>query len=126
MGYTGQAYLTMGDPYLFASAAAVAVGGASILGGNGHYIGTVAGAFVLTLLNALLILFNLGVGYLDIAYGSYSLRPPTSPLRGSPGGDGLVRGRRGIVDLRVHDVPGAGRPYLPWDGEADRGRYAQA
>ena len=69
MGYTGQAYLTMGDPYLFASAAAVAVGGASILGGNGHYIGTVAGAFVLTLLNVLLILFNLGVGYLDIAYG---------------------------------------------------------
>src|SRR5579862_467190 len=70
MGYTGQAYLTMGDPYLFASAAAVAVGGASILGGNGHYIGTVAGAFVLTLLNALLILFNLGTGYLDIAYGA--------------------------------------------------------
>jgi ribose transport system permease protein len=69
MGFNGQAFLTMGDPYLFSSAAAVAVGGASILGGNGHYIGTVAGALVLTLLNALLVLFSLGTGYLLISYG---------------------------------------------------------
>ena len=69
MGFNGQAFLTMGDPYLFASAAAVAVGGASILGGNGHYIGTVAGALVLTLLNALLVLFSLGTGWLLISYG---------------------------------------------------------
>jgi ribose transport system permease protein len=73
MGYNGQAFLTMGDPYLFASAAAVAVGGASILGGNGHYLGTVAGALVLTLLNALLVLFNLGTGYLLISYGAVLL-----------------------------------------------------
>ena len=39
-GYTGQAYLGMGDPYLFTSIAAVAIGGASILGGSGHYLGT--------------------------------------------------------------------------------------
>jgi ribose transport system permease protein len=73
MGFNGQAFLTMGDPYLFASAAAVAVGGASILGGNGHYIGTVAGALVLTLLNALLVLFSLGTGYLLISYGAVLL-----------------------------------------------------
>ena len=41
----------MGDPYLFTSIAAVAIGGASILGGSGHYIGTIAGAFVLTILD---------------------------------------------------------------------------
>ena len=35
-GYTAQAYLGMGDPYLFTSIAAVAIGGASILGGSGH------------------------------------------------------------------------------------------
>ena len=73
MGFNGQAFLTMGDPYLFASAAAVAVGGASILGGNGHYLGTVAGALVLTLLNALLVLFSLGTGYLLISYGAVLL-----------------------------------------------------
>jgi ribose transport system permease protein len=33
-GYSGQAYLGMGDPYLFTSIAAVAIGGASILGAD--------------------------------------------------------------------------------------------
>ncbi len=37
-GYTAQAYLGMGDPYLFTSIAAVAIGGASILGGSGTYL----------------------------------------------------------------------------------------
>lgn len=69
MGFTGQAFLTMGDPYLFSSAVAVAVGGASILGGSGHYAGTVAGALVLTLVASLLPLFSLGTAWLQIAYG---------------------------------------------------------
>jgi ribose transport system permease protein len=73
MGYNGQAFLTMGDPFLFASAAAVAVGGASILGGSGNYVGTVAGALVLTILSALLIVFSLGAGWLLIAYGAVLL-----------------------------------------------------
>jgi ribose transport system permease protein len=73
MGYSGQAYLTMGDPYLFASAAAVAVGGASILGGSGNYVGTVAGALVLTILSALLVVFSLEAGWLLIAYGAVLL-----------------------------------------------------
>jgi ribose transport system permease protein len=72
-GFIDQAYLGMGDPYLFASAAAVAVGGASILGGDGHYVGTIAGALVLTLLQALLLLFSLGTGYLMISYGAVLL-----------------------------------------------------
>lgn len=69
MGFNGQAFLTMGDPYLFSSAVAVAVGGASILGGSGHYAGTIAGAIVLTLIASLLPLFNLGAAWLQIAYG---------------------------------------------------------
>jgi len=68
-GYTGQAYLGMGDPYLFTSIAAVAIGGASILGGSGHYIGTIAGAFVLTILTGLLPALNLSNGALLIVYG---------------------------------------------------------
>jgi ribose transport system permease protein len=69
MGYTGQAFLTMGDQYLFAAAVAVAVGGASILGGQGHYVGTVAGALILTLVAAILPLFGLGTADIQIAYG---------------------------------------------------------
>ena len=69
MAFTGCAYFTLGDPYLFATAAAVAVGGASILGGSGHYIGTVAGALVLTLMVSLLTLLDVGQAWLNIAYG---------------------------------------------------------
>lgn len=69
MGYTGQAFLTMGDQYLFSSAVAVAVGGASILGGEGHYVGTVAGALILTLIAAILPLFGLGSADVQISYG---------------------------------------------------------
>jgi ribose transport system permease protein len=69
-GYTAQAYLGMGDPYLFTSIAAVAVGGASILGGSGHYLGTIAGAFALTILTGLLPALNLSTGALLVVYGA--------------------------------------------------------
>jgi ribose transport system permease protein len=68
-GYSGQAYLGMGDSYLFTSIAAVAIGGASILGGSGHYTGTIAGALVLTILSGLLPALNLSSGALLIVYG---------------------------------------------------------
>ena len=68
-GYSGEAYLGMGDPYLFTSIAAVAIGGASILGGSGHYIGTIAGALVLTILTGLLPALNLSSGALLVVYG---------------------------------------------------------
>ncbi len=67
-GYYNQAYLGMGDPYLFASVAAVAIGGAPITGGSGHYLGTVAGALILTLLAGLLPILNLAQGWLNIIY----------------------------------------------------------
>ena len=72
-GYTAQAYLGMGDPYLFTSIAAVAIGGASILGGSGYYIGTIAGAFVLTILTGLLPALRLSNGALLIVYGAVIL-----------------------------------------------------
>ncbi len=72
-GYSGQAYLGMGDPYLFTSVAAVAIGGASILGGSGHYLGTIAGALVLTILTGLLPALNLSSGALLIVYGAVIL-----------------------------------------------------
>lgn len=72
-GYSGQAYLGMGDPYLFTSIAAVAIGGASILGGSGHYVGTIAGALVLTILAGLLPALGLSAGALMIVYGGVIL-----------------------------------------------------
>lgn len=68
-GYVGTTYLEIGAPYLFTSIAAVIVGGASILGGRGTYWGTVAGALTLTVLSAMLPLFNLSSADLEIVYG---------------------------------------------------------
>lgn len=68
-GYSRQAYLGMGDPYLFTTIAAVAIGGASILGGTGSYLGTIAGTLVLTVLNGVLPIFRLEAGALRIIYG---------------------------------------------------------
>jgi ribose transport system permease protein len=48
---------------------AVAVGGASILGGKGHYLGTVAGALILTLVAAILPLYGLITADIQISYG---------------------------------------------------------
>jgi ribose transport system permease protein len=69
LGFLGQAFVNMGDEYLFSSAVAVAVGGASILGGRGHYVGTVAGAIILTLIAANLNLLSLGQSAIQISYG---------------------------------------------------------
>jgi ribose transport system permease protein len=68
-GYVGQAYLSLGDPFLFPAIAAVAIGGASILGGTGSYVGTVAGALVLAILGAMLPLLDLKTAWLSIVYG---------------------------------------------------------
>jgi len=72
-GFAGQTYLTIGDPYLFTTVAAVVVGGASILGGRGIYAGTVAGAAILTLLTNLLVILNLQAGALEMIYGGVIL-----------------------------------------------------
>ena len=68
-GYAKQSYLGMGNPFLFTSIAAVAIGGASILGGTGSYLGTVAGALILTILTGLLPIFRLDDGALRVIYG---------------------------------------------------------
>lgn len=68
-GYSQQAFGNLGDPYLFASVAAVAIGGASILGGRGSYVGTVAGAMFLTVLAAMLPILKLNPAWLSILYG---------------------------------------------------------
>lgn len=54
VGNTGVVFISLGDPYLFPSIAAVAVGGTLLSGGKGSYWGTMAGAVVLTLITSLL------------------------------------------------------------------------
>ncbi len=51
-GKIGRTGLGMGDPYMFMSVAAVAIGGTSMLGGSGHFFGTIAGAMFLATLQA--------------------------------------------------------------------------
>jgi ribose transport system permease protein len=69
MAYGGKATLTMGDPYLFQSIAAVVVGGIYILGGRGHYLGAVGGAVTLTALVSVLLAKNMPDYGRDIVYG---------------------------------------------------------
>jgi ribose transport system permease protein len=54
LGNTGVVFINIGNPFLFPSIAAVAVGGTLLSGGKGSYFGTMAGALVLTLLTSLL------------------------------------------------------------------------
>ena len=68
-GKVGQSYLGIGDNFQFQSIAAVAIGGTSLMGGNGNYLGTVAGAFTITIILAILAALNLPFGVQKMAYG---------------------------------------------------------
>ena len=68
-GKVGSSYLSMGDNFQFQSIAAVAIGGTSLSGGNGNYLGTVAGAFTITIILAILSALNLPYGVQRMAYG---------------------------------------------------------
>jgi ribose transport system permease protein len=70
VAYGGQPTLGMGDPFLFQSIAAVVIGGISILGGRGNYLGTVAGAIGLVGLISLLQAENMPEYGRSIVYGS--------------------------------------------------------
>jgi len=54
VGNTGVVMIQLGQPFLFPSIAAVAVGGTLLSGGKGSYWGSMAGAIVLTLITSLL------------------------------------------------------------------------
>jgi ribose transport system permease protein len=68
-GYASKAAQAMGDAYLLPSIAAVVLGGASILGGRGKYIGTVAGVILITLLQSILSVIQMEETGRQIIYG---------------------------------------------------------
>ena len=69
LGMNGQGYVGIGDPYLLASIAAVVLGGTSILGGRGNYLGTVAGVILITLLQSILSVMQIAEFGRQIIYG---------------------------------------------------------
>ena len=68
-GFTAQAYYDMGKPYLVASIAVVVLGGTSITGGRGHYIGILGGALLFTALSSMLASTALPEALRSIIYG---------------------------------------------------------
>ncbi len=58
-GYTRTSYLTIGNPYQLNSIAAVVIGGSSILGGSGSYVGTIAGCIIMVLVQSLLPILSI-------------------------------------------------------------------
>jgi ribose transport system permease protein len=68
-GVTRQGYIGIGDPYLLMSIAAVVIGGASILGGRGSYVGTIAGAILLITVTSLITVINASAGLRNIFLG---------------------------------------------------------
>jgi ribose transport system permease protein len=96
VGYSGQAYLGMGDNYLLPSIAVVVIGGTSIFGGKGSYVQTVAGALLITVIESALVTVQVDQAGQDVLYGGIILvmayfnqiavtRPRTqggAPLRG--------------------------------------------
>jgi len=68
-GYASKAAQAMGDPYLLPAIAAVVLGGTSILGGRGKYLGTVAGVILITLLQSILSVMQIEEYGRHVIYG---------------------------------------------------------
>lgn len=68
-GYASKAAQAMGDAYLLPAIAAVVLGGTSILGGRGSYLGTVAGVILITLLQSILSVMQIEDAGRQVIYG---------------------------------------------------------
>ncbi len=69
-GYSSAATLDMGGPLLLPTIAAVVIGGASVMGGRGIYLGTFAGALFLSALETIITVLSLSQGLRDIIEGA--------------------------------------------------------
>ena len=69
VGFNNAADLGIGSPFLLPSVAAVVIGGTSIFGGFGGYVGTILGALILTVLDSLLTILNASQATREILYG---------------------------------------------------------
>ncbi len=68
-GYTGTGAYGIGESYTLMSIAAVVIGGASILGGRGSYVGTIAGVLILTMIDDILTVANVAAAGRQVVQG---------------------------------------------------------
>lgn len=73
VGYSNGATLRMGEAYLLPSIAAVVIGGSSILGGRGTFLGTIGGAILLTILDMIITSLGLAQGWRTMIEGGLIL-----------------------------------------------------
>jgi ribose transport system permease protein len=72
-GYAGGGDLTVGNPYVFETIAAVMVGGTSLVGARGDYWRTAIGALLLTLMTTILIGSGVSNPTMQIIFGALIL-----------------------------------------------------
>jgi ribose transport system permease protein len=68
-GYTQTAFLGIGNEYIMWSITAVVIGGTALTGGKGGYLGTIAGAIILVLMESILTLVRVPEAGRRIASG---------------------------------------------------------
>lgn len=68
-GYTRTAFLGIGNEYTLWSIAAVVVGGTSLAGGKGNYLGSLLGAIILALLESVLTIARMPEAGRQMTYG---------------------------------------------------------
>jgi ribose transport system permease protein len=73
LGMNRQGSVGIGEPYLLGSIAAVVLGGTSILGGRGTYLGTIAGSLLLITITALITVVNTQPGWRYVLFGALIL-----------------------------------------------------
>jgi len=73
LSYTGTPYLNLGAPYIMPSIAAVVIGGVSLAGGSGDYLGVATGCIFLTTLTSILVALQTTEAVRQIVYGSLIL-----------------------------------------------------
>ena len=69
LGYTGNSFIGVGDQYMLPSIIAVVLGGTPLSGGQGEYFGTMAGAFLLVVLQSILITLQMEAFGRQIVFG---------------------------------------------------------
>ena len=70
LGYTGNVFIGAGDQYMLPSIIAVVIGGTSLAGGTGGYLGTMAGAVLLVLLQSILTTLSIPPFGRQVIYGA--------------------------------------------------------
>ena len=70
LGYSGSSFANVGEQYMLASIIAVVFGGTPLSGGKGGYTGTMAGAFLLVILQSILTTVNIDESGRQMVFGT--------------------------------------------------------